>query len=335
MRTEQGGSSYFSPEEQVAEKNWHLDLQEMYSKEIGEYPRLSQEDTIMLAKIMHRGVLAEGILERGNGNLSHEDHVLLEQEKQEGKEAQFTIVLGNLPLVIKAVNLIYSAVAEKMPFMDCIAEGNRAFLEEVKKFDPDKGKLSTYIIPRLVRAIGRASIDTETTIRIPIWLAEKLQEFRRKSVKFAKYNGHYPNDEELAPLVNLSVDRIKEFKMLAAITAESVSSIVYRQGYDSNHDNDAFDDDFLDSVVVSDQDHETKRIVESQTLRDIMVEDLNAHLAELSEIMQRVIRLRYGLDDGGKELKFTKIAHCLGISDFKAKEIHDRAFDFLQKQMES
>ncbi len=270
----------------------------MYLKEIGKVPLLTAEQEIDLAKAMEAGADAEKALsdDEGKNELTEEEIKAYKQAIYEGDEAKKRLAEANLRLV---VSIAKRYVGRGMLFLDLIQEGNLGLIKAVEKFDFRKGfKFSTYATWWIRQAITRAIADQARTIRIPVHMVEAINKLIRVSRQLLQELGREPLPEEVAKEMNLPVDRVRE---ILKISQEPVSLETPIGEEEDSHLGDFIQDDNV--PVPADAAAFT-------LLKEQLVEVLDT----LTEREQKVLRLRFGLDDGrartleevGKEFNVTR-----------------------------
>ena len=270
----------------------------MYLKEIGKVPLLTAEQEIDLAKAMEAGIDAQKTLDEdeGKNKLSDEKKKELHQIIYEGEEAKKRLAEANLRLV---VSIAKRYVGRGMLFLDLIQEGNLGLIKAVEKFDFRKGfKFSTYATWWIRQAITRAIADQARTIRIPVHMVETINKLIRVSRQLLQELGREPLPEEVAKEMNLPVERVRE---ILKISQEPVSLETPIGEEEDSHLGDFIQDDNV--PVPADAAAFT-------LLKEQLVEVLDT----LTEREQKVLRLRFGLDDGrartleevGKEFNVTR-----------------------------
>ncbi len=267
----------------------------MYLKEIGKVPLLTAEQEIDLAKIMEAGIDAEKTLAEDD-SLTDEQKAELNHIIYEGNEAKKRLAEANLRLV---VSIAKRYVGRGMLFLDLIQEGNLGLIKAVEKFDFRKGfKFSTYATWWIRQAITRAIADQARTIRIPVHMVETINKLIRVSRQLLQELGREPLPEEVAKEMNLPVERVRE---ILKISQEPVSLETPIGEEEDSHLGDFIQDDNV--PVPADAAAFT-------LLKEQLVEVLDT----LTEREQKVLRLRFGLDDGrartleevGKEFNVTR-----------------------------
>ncbi len=278
----------------------------MYLKEIGKVPLLSAEDEIEFALKMEAGAVAQekiAILEKRIGNVDEaeeaeirEEIKSLKEELEAGDEAKKRLAEANLRLV---VSIAKRYVGRGMLFLDLIQEGNLGLIKAVEKFDHRKGfKFSTYATWWIRQAITRAIADQARTIRIPVHMVETINKLIRVSRQLLQELGREPTPEEIAEEMKLPVERVRE---ILKISQEPVSLETPIGEEEDSHLGDFIQDDNV--PVPADAAAFT-----------LLKEQLVEVLSTLTEREQKVLRLRFGLDDGrartleevGKEFNVTR-----------------------------
>ena len=268
----------------------------MYLKEIGKVNLLTPEEELSLAKRMADGETAKEQLEEIGEEIDEDTKKQIDLLIADGEKAKKSLAEANLRLV---VSIAKRYVGRGMLFLDLIQEGNLGLIKAVDKFDYTKGyKFSTYATWWIRQAITRAIADQARTIRIPVHMVETINKLVRVSRQLVQELGREPTPEELAKELNMPVDKVRE---ISKISQEPVSLETPIGEEEDSHLGDFIPDE--DAPAPS----EAASFV-------LLKEQLGAVLETLSEREAKVLRLRFGLDDGrartleevGKEFDVTR-----------------------------
>ena len=278
----------------------------MYLKEIGKVPLLSADEEIELAQNMEDGAVAiekinvlkgrlDGASEEEKAEIKEEIKTL-QRDVDKGADAKKRLAEANLRLVI---SIAKRYVGRGMLFLDLIQEGNLGLIKAVEKFDYKKGyKFSTYATWWIRQAITRAIADQARTIRIPVHMVETINKLIRVSRQLLQELGREPSPEEIAKEMSMPVERVRE---ILKISQEPVSLETPIGEEEDSHLGDFIKDDNV--PVPADAAAFT-----------LLKEQLEEVLGTLTEREQKVLTLRFGLEDGrartleevGKEFNVTR-----------------------------
>ena len=278
----------------------------MYLKEIGKVPLLSADEEIELAQNMEDGAVAiekinvlkgrlDGASEEEKAEIKEEIKTL-QRDVDKGEDAKKRLAKANLRLV---VSIAKRYVGRGMLFLDLIQEGNLGLIKAVEKFDYKKGyKFSTYATWWIRQAITRAIADQARTIRIPVHMVETINKLIRVSRQLLQELGREPSPEEIAKEMSMPVERVRE---ILKISQEPVSLETPIGEEEDSHLGDFIKDDNV--PVPADAAAFT-----------LLKEQLEEVLGTLTEREQKVLTLRFGLEDGrartleevGKEFNVTR-----------------------------
>ncbi len=255
------------------------DTVRLYLREIGKVPLLTAEQEVDLAQRIEAGLLAGEKLSREPGlpaALVRDLRAL----QSEGVLAKRALVEANLRLV---VSIAKRYVGRGLLFLDLVQEGNLGLIRAVEKFDYAKGfKFSTYATWWIRQAITRAIADQARTIRIPVHMVETINKLLRQQRVMLQQLGREPTAEELGAVLHLPAERVRELLRVAQEPVSLDTPV-------GTEEESALGDFIEDSDAVVPADAVSFLLLRDQ-LRDV--------LHTLSAREQKVLSLRYGLDDG-------------------------------------
>ncbi len=271
----------------------------MYLKEIGKVDLLTASEEVDLAMKIEAGLEATEKLEAadaGELELTRAEMRRLTRIENVGLEAKQALISANLRLV---VSIAKRYVGRGMLFLDLIQEGNLGLIRAVEKFDYQKGfKFSTYATWWIRQAITRAIADQARTIRIPVHLVESINRVKKTTGELLRKNGREPTAEEIAVRLDMEPDRVRELLQLAQDPISLETPV--------GEEEDAHLEDFI-------QDEEAGVPVD-EAGRELLRRELANVLKSLTPREERVLTLRFGLEDGqartleelGKEFNVTR-----------------------------
>ena len=255
----------------------------MYLKEIGKVPLLSPDEEILLAQAMSDGNAAKERLNALKGQedtISPEELADLKKKQKAGERAKQKLAEANLRLV---VSIAKRYVGRGMLFLDLIQEGNLGLIKAVEKFDYTKGyKFSTYATWWIRQAITRAIADQARTIRIPVHMVETINRLIRTSRQLLQELGREPLPEEIAEKMEMPVERVREIMKISQDPVSLETPI--------GEEEDSHLGDFIQDEHVA--------VPADAAAFTLLHEQLIEVLSTLTDREQKVLRLRFGLDDG-------------------------------------
>ena len=271
----------------------------MYLKEIGKVPLLTADQEVELATVMSAGREAEARVAQAEADgetIPEAEMAELKKQIKAGEKAKQQLAEANLRLV---VSIAKRYVGRGMLFLDLIQEGNLGLIKAVEKFDYTKGyKFSTYATWWVRQAITRAIADQARTIRIPVHMVETINKLIRVNRQLAQELGRDPTPAEIAKEMGISESKVRE---IIKIAQEPVSLETPIGEEEDSHLGDFIEDENAPAPAE----------VASNAM---MREQLQEVLHTLTPREEKVIRLRFGLEDGqahtleevGKEFNVTR-----------------------------
>jgi len=292
----------------------------MYLKEIGRVPLLTAAEEVSLAKRVEAGLLARARLEELAGIESTEataERARIDGRIADGLDAKKALIQANLRLV---VSIAKRYVGRGMLFLDLIQEGNLGLMRAVDKFDYTKGfKFSTYATWWIRQAITRAIADQARTIRIPVHMVETINKVLRVQRQMMQELEREPTVDELAERVDLTPARVREIHRISQDPLSLDSPM-------GEEDDSSLSDFIEDSQADSPAD---------AAARKLLYEAVEEALGDLSEREQAVVRLRFGLDNGGQPRTLEEVGKEFGVTRERIRQIESKTLAKLRHPQRS
>jgi len=258
----------------------------IYLREIGQIPLLTPQEEIELAARIKKG----------------------------DREARALMIKANLRLVVK---IAHDYANLGLPMLDLVSEGNIGLMKAVERFDPAKGaKLSTYAAWWIKQSIKRALVNQSKTIRLPVYLVDKISKMYRVSLQLTEELGHEPTDDEVAEEIGISSEKVSQLKTISIRPASLDAPI-------SDDDSTEFGE-----IVGDDAAQTPFELLRDKNLRD-EVSDL---LEALDDRERKIIFQRFGLD-GGKSKTLEEVGKEFGVTRERIRQLQNIALAKLRQAL--
>jgi RNA polymerase primary sigma factor len=292
------------------------DTVRMYLKEIGRVELLTAADERRLAQAIVEGNDAAAAIDEDPA-LDPAERRRLMRSVQAGQRAKSELIQANLRLV---VSIAKRYTLRGMQFLDLIQEGNLGLMRAVDKFDYTKGfKFSTYATWWIRQAITRSIADQARTIRIPVHMVESMNRVLRTQRQMHQQLEREPTLDELSERVGLPPDRVREILRISQDPLSLDSPL-------GEEDDSSLADFIEDLTVDAPADVATK---------NLLSEAVEQALAELTDREQEIVRMRFGLNEGGQPKTLEDVGREFGVTRERIRQIEAKTLAKLRHPMRS
>jgi RNA polymerase primary sigma factor len=276
----------------------------LYLKEMARVPLLTPEQEMELAQQLEHGRVARRRLARDGHDPEETEE--LRQEIEQGEEARQHLIKANTRLV---VSIAKRYLGHGVPFLDLIQEGNLGLMKAVEKFDHRRGhRLSTYATWWIRQSITRALAEQGRTIRVPVHMSDRIRKLYRVTRELEQELGRQPSPEEIAEEIGLESDKVQ---WILRASRRPIS---------------------LERPVGEEEDNELGNFIEDEKVlapaeaayQHLLAETMGDVLGTLSPREARILRLRFGLQDG-HSYTLEEVGQKFGLTRERIRQIEGEA----------
>ena len=300
--------------ELLLSKDENIDSVGLYLKEMSLVPLLSNEEEIEIAKRIELANVSKKRLNSLNGNASFNQKSKLLTLIEDGEAARAHLIKANTRLV---VSIAKRYIGRGVPFLDLIQEGNLGLMKAVSKFDYHRGfRFSTYATWWIRQTITRSIADQGRTIRIPVHMIDRIRQMYKVARQIEQDLGRPPQVEELAEALDVEEDKVQWMLRISYLPLS------------------------LESPVGDDEDSELGMFVEDENsptptqtaYHNLLCSKLDEVLETLSPREARILRLRFGLENG-RTYTLEEVGEKFGLTRERIRQIEGKALKRLRHPM--
>jgi RNA polymerase primary sigma factor len=278
----------------------------LYLKEMARVPLLTTEQEVDLAKRLERGLLGQKKLDKMNGSAGYKKRAELLGHVEDGRGAREHLIKANTRLV---VSIAKKYIGRGVPFLDLIQEGNLGLMKAVEKFDYRRGyRFSTYATWWIRQTITRAIADQGRTIRVPVHMSDRIRRLYKAARQLEQVYGRKPTPEEIAQELNLEPRKVQ---WMLKVSWRPLS---------------------LERPVGEEEDTEFGAFIEDETTptptqsayQNLLREKVEEVLATLTPREARILRLRFGLQNG-RSYTLEEVGQKFGLTRERIRQIEGKA----------
>ena len=281
----------------------------MYLRDIGQVELLTITQESEFARTVQEGIASKEKIEafqKMDKPIPYEEMLKLQEKIEQGDQARDILIESNLRLV---VSIAKRYLGRGLPLLDLIQEGNMGLMKAVYKFDPTKGfKFSTYATWWIRQSITRAIADQGRTIRIPVHMVETINKLMRITRKLTQEKHREPTPEEIAAEMKISVEKVQQIQKIN----QEPSSLDATVGEE--------EDTNLGDFIADTEIQNPLEFTQYQIYR----EEIEAVLQTLTPREEKVIRLRYGLDDN-RARTLEEVGKAFDVTRERIRQIEAKA----------
>jgi RNA polymerase primary sigma factor len=278
----------------------------LYLKEMARVPLLTTEQEVDLAKRLERGLNAQKKLDKLNGSAGFRRRAELQGHVEDGRSAREHLIKANTRLV---VSIAKKYIGRGVPFLDLIQEGNLGLMKAVEKYDYRRGfRFSTYATWWIRQTITRAIADQGRTIRVPVHMSDRIRRLYKAARQLEQVFGRKPTPEEIAHELNLEPRKVQ---WMLKVSWRPLS---------------------LERPVGEEEDTEFGAFIEDETTpppthsayQNLLKEKVEEVLATLTPREARILRLRFGLQNG-RSYTLEEVGQKFGLTRERIRQIEGKA----------